>query len=114
MKNRKLLIGRNDEKNILNQLIKFRNREFRDVARKVLLIKQGYLLRNGLQKDLDSPGFKAVDCKKISDDDKYKVYADKKFIVQISHKTIFRIWAQQFSAFDKELASQNQLDVAQM
>lgn len=100
------MIGKNDEKNILNQLCEFSNPNFKDVGRKILLIKQGYLCKREHQLDIESADFKLNMVQKgdKTESQGLKVYADKSFIFQVNKKTIFRMWRRQL--FDSAENSQ--------
>lgn len=84
-----MLVGKNADKYLLNQLQTKKSEKFVDIARKLMLIKQGRLLKKGLQIDVNDQsgiGMKKIDIKTIPEEDQFKTYADKGFNFEANKK----------------------------
>lgn len=77
----KMSVGKGDIKRLIDHLIQSEQTNYPDLARKILLIKQGELIHTKFQKDLDNKDFKILNKDNTSYQmaTKVKVFSDKNF-----------------------------------
>ena len=99
MKTNQIYFGKGDFKRILEILKNEKSDSFKDIARKLAMLKDGYLYQSGIQVDLNlEEGMKTIDPSQIPESDKLCVFSDKNhtYIKQpINYKVVFQVWAKQ-------------------